>query len=268
MHAALCSTIFVGFAACSDDEAFGPRRQAVAGDAGQVGDAGTGGDDSGGAGVSSGANGKGGSSSGRGGRGGGSGRGGSGGTGESGGPSDAGDGGGGTGGSGGSGGARLEICVRLLAASTLARDVAFAYELEFIADCRVNGFTSLYFDDCVGLNERDQFLNRLVFWNLDLWGCTQSAPSSFALVHGPAALTRADAQALIDAYLEPATDLLSLSPSEIETMRAALGSLSDPLVEAESDDYSRSTCSGGVGGCGGAGGDESGAGAAGIEEGT
>jgi hypothetical protein len=166
-------------------------------------------------------------------------------------------GGAGDGGSeGGSGGAddepdRLSICLRLQQSGRLAINVALAYEDALIADCRVNWTTILYFDSSIGLNERDVFLNNLTVWNSELWGCTNTAPTSFALIHRPAPLTSADAQALIDDYVEVATNLLSMSPPEISEMRALLGRLSQPVIEEVSDDYSNPDC--GAGGAGGAG---------------
>jgi hypothetical protein len=130
----------------------------------------------------------------------------------------------------------------------LTFDVTLGYESALIADCRVNWVTTLYFDSSIGLNERDVFLNNLILWNLELWGCNATAPSSFALIHRPVPLTSADARALIDDYVAVATDRLSMSPPEIAEMRALLTRLSEPVVEEVSDEYSNPDCAGGAGG--------------------
>jgi hypothetical protein len=187
--------------------------------------------------------------------GGGSGRSGSGGTTSGGGTSQGGGGsdGGGEGGGGGSGDVpdQLTICQRLTGTTSLSIDVTNAYEEALIADCRVNWTTLLYFNP--PLDVRYMFLNNLVVWNLELWGppCSTVAPTEFALIYEPAPLTSADAQLLIDIYVEQATSLLAMSPPEIEEMRALLGRLSQPVIERVSDEYSRPDCAGGAGGAGG-----------------
>jgi hypothetical protein len=246
------SALSGGLSACYDSGQPGPLRTPSGGSSGKGGGGrgGSGGSEGGGeaGGSSEGGTGQGGTATGKGGKSATGGTGGSSGAPEGG----AGDGGsdGGSGG-GGDGPDQLSICLRLQQSARLAINVALGYEDAMIADCRVNWTTILYFDSSIGLNERDVFLNNLTVWNSQLWGCTNVVPESFALIHGSAPLTSADAEALIDDYVEVATNLLSMSPPEISEMRDLLGRLSQSVIEEVSDDYSNPDC--GAGGDGGSG---------------
>jgi hypothetical protein len=257
--ASVCTALSLGLPACDGDQP-GPS----GGDAGDAGESSQGGDGSGGSSGSEGGGeagapgvggtgqggepGSGGSSGGRSGNGGSGGSGANGGTTGGGGTAQGGDGGN-EGGSGGSGEPdQLTICLRLMRAGTLSFDTTLAYEEALIADCRVNWTTTLYFDPSINLMVRDEFLNNLIAWNLSLWDCNPTAPTEFSLIYEPAPLTSADARALIDIYVEAASSLLSMSPPEIEEMRALLDRLSQQTIDRVSDEYSNPDCAGGAGG--------------------
>jgi hypothetical protein len=196
----------------------------------------------------------------------------SGGTGQAGGSggSDASGGSGAAGGSAGSGGTgpmggtggqapepeQLSVCIRLEDSTGSSFDTSLAFESAVIADCRVNWVTTLYYDAAQGLNERADFLNDLLHFNLRLWGCPgTAAPTSFELIHEPAPLSVADAGALIEAYVDVASDLLTLDPAEESDLRVVLGNLSEPLlVTPDPGDFTDSHCA-----AGGAGGSDAGA---------
>ena len=168
---------------------------------------------------------------------------------------------GGPAGSGGTGGSsdptQLAVCVRVDDPTSLSFDTTVAFESAVITDCRINWVTSLYYNSSTGLNDRSDFLNQLLHFNLDLWGCTgRSAPTSFDLIYAPAPLSLADVGALIDAYVVVATTELTLSPGEITDLRALLEHLSEPLLlDPDPGDFSASSCVelGGAGGEGGTG---------------
>jgi hypothetical protein len=169
--------------------------------------------------------------------------------------------GGGTGPMGGTGGQaqepeQLSVCIRLEDSTGSSFDTSLAFESAVIADCRVNWVTTLYYDAAQGLNERADFLNDLLHFNLRLWGCPgTAAPTSFELIHEPAPLSVADAGALIEAYVDVASDLLTLDPAEESDLRVVLGNLSEPLlVTPDPGDFTDSHCA-----AGGAGGSDAGA---------
>jgi hypothetical protein len=130
------------------------------------------------------------------------------------------------------------ICIRLVSPSALSFDVTRSYEQRVFADCRINWVTRLYLD----LDERAQFFNRLLAWNLNFWGCAPPAPTDFALIHRPVALTTADAQTIIEHYLVAANNALRMSGPERDQMRAALAMLAAPLVDTTQHDYSQPAC--------------------------
>jgi hypothetical protein len=130
------------------------------------------------------------------------------------------------------------LCFRLPSPIALSFDVTRAYEQGVFADCRVSWVTRLYLD----LDERAEFFNRLLAWNLNFWGCSPPAPTDFALIYLPVMLTTKDAQALVDHYIAAANDALRMSASEREQMRGALAQLADPLVDATANDFSHSAC--------------------------
>jgi hypothetical protein len=177
-----------------------------------------------------------------------------------------------TGGSGGSNEPKqLQICERLAAmtpTSALSYDLTMAYERTMIDDCRANWVTSLYFDPATNRNDRAPFLNALLHWNLQLWGCQSALPRDFPLIYqGDAVepvLTRGDAQALIDSYLQVSDDMLNLSPAERVDMRTIISRLSEPALLSNSDELSHSACSQNTGGASGSGGSAGSAGSAGA----
>jgi hypothetical protein len=174
----------------------------------------------------------------------------------------AGEGGVGLTGSGGTGGNpppdRLSVCVRLDDPTDLAIDNSLAFERAVIADCHVNWVTSLYYDSSRGFDERPEFLSQLLEFDLALWGCRTHAPEDFDLLYTPAPLSRADAAALIDAYVGVATEELDLSAGEIAELRGVLERLSAGLLlDPDPGDFTASRCApegdGGAAGAGGAG---------------
>jgi hypothetical protein len=146
----------------------------------------------------------------------------------------------------------LAICARLQSASVLAFDVTRAYDHAVYGDCRVAWVIDLYLD----VNKRAEFLNTLLAWNMKLWGCNAPAPEDFALIFEAVPLTAGDAAALVDDYLDVATQSLELSPAEITKLRATLAYLARPLIADASCELSHSRCvvDAGVDGSPGAGG--------------
>jgi hypothetical protein len=184
---------------------------------------------------------------------------------------------GGTGGGelAGAGGAapvdQLSLCLRLgdiQGATQQDLLVTLDYEDAFVADCRVNWVFYLYFDPAQNLDQRQDFLNQLLHFNFELWGCFDSPPpDSFDLIYTPHPLTRADADALIEAYLGVAKRDLSMGADEVSEMRALLRRLSEPLlVSPDPGGFSAPNCAVHTG-AGGEGGDGGGAGQAGQESG-
>ena len=145
-------------------------------------------------------------------------------------------------------GEALTFCPRLITPSLSAFDVTRDYDHAVFADCRVKWVTNLYLQ----AGAREDFLNDLLSWSLDFWGCLPPPVDNFALIYQSAPLTSADAAAIIDDYMLVATADLTLSTSESQAMRAALGRLSQQTIAQDSPDYSQSTC--GTGGASGTGG--------------
>jgi hypothetical protein len=258
----------LGFVGCGDGRGslFSPREIGDAGDGGAEGDASagetnqTGGSRSRGGGPSTG-----GQSTGRGGSN--AGRGGAealGGSGPAGGGADGGADTGG-GGEGGSGSDPL-ICPRFgrYEAGKKAFDIGAAFENATFVDCRLSWVVSLYLEPNL---ERELFWTKLNEMTLKLWGCVDGAPA-FSLIYKPVSLSRAEARALVDAYLVASKNVAELSPSELRFVERELLQLAEPLVDDSLDDFSRSTCpDGGTGGSGtggtGTGGSDGGEGGAG-----
>jgi hypothetical protein len=130
------------------------------------------------------------------------------------------------------------LCIRLTSPSAFSFDVTRSYEQRVFSDCRINWLARLYLD----LDERAQFFNRLLAWNLNFWGCAPPNPTDFALIYRPVALTSADAQAIIEHYMVAANTALRMSASERDQMRAALALLAAPLVDATQEDFSQAAC--------------------------
>jgi hypothetical protein len=132
----------------------------------------------------------------------------------------------------------LSVCVRLQTPSVLSFDVTRTYDHTVYADCRVKWVANLYLD----VDQREVFLNNLLAWNMRFWGCTPPPPDNFALIFKPAPLTSADADALIDDYIDVATQALGLSAPEITEMRAGLRKLAQSTISTVSSEYSSSQC--------------------------
>jgi hypothetical protein len=147
-------------------------------------------------------------------------------------------GGQGQGGGGSEGPPPLTICLRLPGFAADSFDVTQAYRAETTRDCRISWVTRLYLD----VDDEATFLNRLIRWNIDLWGCSGNPPDDFGLLYEEVALTSADADALIEIYMQAAITELELSAKEIDEMRAALEHLADRVVERETDEFTDSHC--------------------------
>ena len=172
---------------------------------------------------------------------------------------EAGEGGLGGGGTGGKPPVeQLDVCLRQTSSpSVLGWDVSRDFESAVNFDCRVSWVHLLYLDPENGLDERVDFLNQLIHFGLDAWGCVgASPPQTFDLIWTPVPLSAADVGVLIDHYVDAATGPLTLSPGEIADLRALLGRLAEPLLMApDPGDFSNSRCTEtGGGGESGAGG--------------
>ena len=153
---------------------------------------------------------------------------------------------------------QLDVCLRQTSSpSVLGWDVSRDFESAVNFDCRVSWVRLLYLDPENGLDERVEFLNQLIHFGLDAWGCVGgSPPQSFDLIWTPVPLSAADVGVLIDHYVEAATGPLTLSPGEIVDLRALLGRLAEPLLmNPDPGDFSNARCTDpGGGGESGAGG--------------
>ncbi|HKY36441.1 MAG TPA: hypothetical protein VJN18_10905 [Polyangiaceae bacterium] len=151
---------------------------------------------------------------------------------------------------------RLSFGLRIPEPFEKSEDVTIGYTQAVFDDCRTKWVTKLFLDK----DEQPLFLNNLIDWNLDFWGCTLAAPpvSTFALIHEPAPLSAGDAALLIEHYITVATAELTLSPLEITEMRGALERLSRPLIVDPTAEPSQPDCgdpgSAGAGGAPGAAG--------------
>ena len=160
-------------------------------------------------------------------------------------------------GTGGTGIAQLDVCVRQTTSpSTLAWDVSRAFEISVNLDCRIDWVRLLYLDPDNDLDVRVAFLNQLLDFSLDLWGCFgSSVPESFDLIWQPTPLSVADVALLIDDYVAAASGPLTLSPGEITDLRALLGRLAEPLLmDPDPGGLSNPRCDTGGAGASGAGG--------------
>lgn len=161
-------------------------------------------------------------------------------------------------GSGATGGiTQLDLCVRLSSQpSTIAWDVSRAFEISVNTDCRINWVRLLYLDPDIGLDKRVPFLNQLITFSTNLWGCLGSTPpQSFDLVWKLTPLSAADIELLIDDYIAAASGPLTLSPGETRDLRALLNRLAEPYrMEPDPGGLSNSRCELGAAGAAGAGG--------------
>jgi hypothetical protein len=161
---------------------------------------------------------------------------------------------------GGSGGAVTPepvVCDRLgaVASAAVAQRIAFAYDRTRHRDCRLSWFTTLYLPP---VDERAEYINRIIRQTLVLWGCIDEQPMGFSLVHGAVPLSRAEVDALVAVYLNTSRIEAQLSPAEVAPIERTLRELAAPLVDSTLEDFSRSRCpddgGGGQGGSGGEGG--------------
>lgn len=149
---------------------------------------------------------------------------------------------------------QLDVCERQTTSpSVLGWDASRDFEHAVNFDCRIAWVRLLYLDD----DKRVEFLNQLIAFSTDVWGCIGSSPpQSFDLIWTPTPLSAADVALLIDDYVEVVKGPLSLTPGEIEDLRALLGRLAEPLLmDPDPGDFSQPTCDEtGAAGAAGAGG--------------
>lgn len=145
------------------------------------------------------------------------------------------------------GGENLAFCDRLTMRTINSSEVARRYNHAVYDDCRTRWVTDLYLQQ----GEQDDFLNDLLTWNLQLWGCQPPAVENFALIYGEAPLSAGDAALLIEHYVTVASDQLAMSEPEISAMQAALQRLAQPLIQDPSPAPSQPLCDAGAGGAGG-----------------
>lgn len=142
----------------------------------------------------------------------------------------------------------LTVCDRLINPSENSFDVTQGYRAATTGDCRISWVTRLYLDE----DQEHVFLNRLLRWNLELWGCGGvSPPKNFGLLYTEVPLTSADAEVLIELYMATAITLLEMSSDEIDAMRAMLDFLASRVIERETDELTDSHCPPGAGGAAG-----------------
>lgn len=148
-------------------------------------------------------------------------------------------------------GEQLELCERLTGLVPHSTKVTQEFRNASIRDCRI---TQLIPRASTGL---DDWVQALLIWNLELWGCQGSPVTRFVLAKPGATLSAGDASVLIETYMNIADAELDLSPPEFTEMRAAIERLSTPVVVSPSMELSQSKCV--VPGAGGAGGEGGGA---------
>lgn len=141
-------------------------------------------------------------------------------------------------------GEELSFCPRLTALSKLSLAVEEAYVSVAIVDCRIAWLIPRR-QDLIDMR------NELISWSRRFWGCEGLPVETFPLVWGTPALSRGDAAIAMDHYLAASKKELALSPLEYDEMEAALARLAKPLIQDQSTEPSRPSCSGGEGGSGG-----------------
>lgn len=142
----------------------------------------------------------------------------------------------------------LDLCPRLDRVAQRARDLALTFEKALYGDCRVRWLTRLYTKP---VPHRDDYLNDLLVFNRNFWGC-QTPVDQFLLVWESPPLSQGDLQIVVDHYVTASTAELALSEREQCEMRVALERLGQALVVASSEEPSQPECvepgSGGAGG--------------------
>jgi hypothetical protein len=148
---------------------------------------------------------------------------------------------------------QLTLCQRLSMVTQASTTLSKAFEKLVYADCRVNWLNHLYLDFMP--NKRDDYLNALIPWNLQLWGCPGATPvGDFPLVFGKPPLSQGDADIVIGYYVDAAIAAFSLTQEEQDDMRTALEHLATTVIVDESAEPSQPSCEEpGAGGSGTAG---------------
>jgi len=102
----------------------------------------------------------------------------------------------------------------------LAESITAGYIQILDTDCRYTGLK------CgVGFPAKGDFANGLTPFALNLWHCYEPPASQFLLVHPGRMVTKADAEALIELYVELTLQKLKLSAGDAEDLRKQLVSL-------------------------------------------
>jgi len=160
-----------------------------------------------------------------------------------------------------SSGEQLKLCDRLLNVVPHSTAVTRAFRNVAYVDCRITWVIPR-------ATQLDDFVQALLIWNLQLWGCQGAPVTAFALAKPGAMLSAGDAAILIEMYMNAAQAELDLSPPEAAELRAAIERLAAPVVVSDSSEPSQSRCpvDMGNGGAGGAGMGAAGAAAGGATD--
>jgi hypothetical protein len=141
------------------------------------------------------------------------------------------------------------LCVRLYDPAhpnqhtVLAEQVDKEYVQRVYRDCDVAKMARTELDTIF------EFFNDLLFFSLDLWGCTLHQPNEFGLKRSIVTdLTSADAARLIDHYIGAATTILRLDMREAAQMRQDLTKLAALAITRQSDEFALSMCVSDAGG--------------------
>ncbi|HET9957572.1 MAG TPA: hypothetical protein VFQ61_23910, partial [Polyangiaceae bacterium] len=146
--------------------------------------------------------------------------------------------------------AALQICKRLDNVTMLSANVTKQFMGRILDDCAIGLLYEEYF------SAPSLLANRILQWNLPLWGCTEAA-TSFDLAPDSAQLSRGDATRLIEHYLASAKPILDLGSTEQRDLKGMLEYLANKRIVDQSDQPSR-PCD--LVGAGGNGSDEGGSG--------
>jgi hypothetical protein len=139
--------------------------------------------------------------------------------------------------------ARSGLCIRLYDpmkpnyVNTLAEQVEGDYLNRVYKDCDVAKLVQAETDTLF------MFANDLLFFSLDLWGCTKNTAMDFGLGRPEfPEMTSADVARLIDHYMAAATKILGLDTSEAAQMRADLTALGASAIAHPSEEFALSMC--------------------------
>jgi hypothetical protein len=140
-------------------------------------------------------------------------------------------------------GGRAALCVRLYDpmkpnyVNTLSEQVEGDFFNRVYKDCDVAKLVQAETDTIF------MFANDLLFFSLDLWGCSKRPVTGFGLGRPEFPdMTSADVARLIDHYMAAATKILRLDDTEAAFMRADLTALGKGAVSRQSNEFALSMC--------------------------